>query len=78
MLGKLTNRQLYTLRAGWMELESLLDIVTRLGGERPKKRGSFSGRGNIFPFFKASRPALEHNQPPTQRVPGALSSEVKR
>ena len=61
-----------------MELESLLDIVTRLGGERPRKRGSFSGKGNIFPLSKASRRALERNQPPIRRVPGALSSEVKR
>jgi hypothetical protein len=39
-----------------MELESLLDVVTRLGGGRPRKRGLFSGRGNIFPLSKASRP----------------------
>jgi hypothetical protein len=30
---------------------------------RPRKRGSFSGRDNIFPLFKASIPVLKQNQP---------------
>jgi hypothetical protein len=41
-------------------------------------RGSNHDRGKIFPFSPASRPVLGPNQPPIQRVPGAISPETKQ
>jgi hypothetical protein len=38
----------------------------------------FDSRQGIDIFFTASRPALKPTQSPIQRVPGALSSRVKR
>jgi hypothetical protein len=41
-------------------------------------RGSIPGRGKIFLFSTASRPALGFTEPPTQWIPGALSLGLKR
>jgi hypothetical protein len=41
-------------------------------------QGSIPGRGKIFLFSEASRPALGPIQPPIEWVPGALSLGVKR
>jgi hypothetical protein len=41
-------------------------------------RGSILGKGKIFLFSVASRPALGLTQPHIQWVPGALSPRVKR
>jgi hypothetical protein len=41
-------------------------------------QGRFPGRGKVFLFSTASRPALGPKQPAIQRVPGALSAGVKR
>jgi hypothetical protein len=41
-------------------------------------RGSIPGKGKIFLFFIASRPALGRTQAPILRVPGAISPAVKR
>jgi hypothetical protein len=41
-------------------------------------RNSIPGRGENFLFSMSSRPVLGPTQPPIQRVPGALSPELKR
>jgi hypothetical protein len=41
-------------------------------------RGSIPGKGKGFIYSTSSRPALKFTQPPIQRVPGTLSSGVKR
>jgi hypothetical protein len=41
-------------------------------------RSSSPGRGKNFPFSMSSRLVLGLTQPPIQRLPGALSLEVKR
>jgi hypothetical protein len=41
-------------------------------------RGSIPGKGKIFLFSKASRPALRPIRPPIQWVPGTLSPGLKQ
>jgi hypothetical protein len=45
---------------------------------QPKGQSSSPGRVKNFLFCTSSRPALGPTQPPIQRVPGAVSSRVKR
>jgi hypothetical protein len=49
-----------------------------LGAWRPRGRSSSPARVKNFLFFTSSRPALGSTQPPTQWVPGAICSGVKR
>jgi hypothetical protein len=45
---------------------------------RPRRRSSSPGRVKNFLFSKSYRPALRSTRHSIQRVPGALSPEVKR
>jgi hypothetical protein len=49
-----------------------------LRAELQRGRSSSPNRGKIFLFSTSSRPILGPNQPPTQWVPKAVSSVVKR
>jgi hypothetical protein len=55
--------------------DSSVGIVTGYGLDG---WGSFPGRGKIFLFYIASRPALGPTQPPIQWILGAVSPWVKR
>jgi hypothetical protein len=57
------------------------DELGRVGiamGYRLDGPGSILGRGKIFLFSIASRPALGATQPPVQWIPGSLSPGVQR
>jgi hypothetical protein len=56
-------------------LVSEVGIVTGYGTDG---RGSIPGRGNIFLFSTASRPAMGPTQPLIQKVPRALFQRAKR
>ena len=49
-------------------------IVTRLGRDDPRNRGSITSNSEGCPSLqKKSRPALGHTLPPIQKVPGIFT-----
>jgi hypothetical protein len=56
-------------------LGSLIGVATGYGLDG---RGSVPGKNKIFLFSTTSRPSLGSSQPPSQWVPKALSSGVRR